>query len=161
MAWENHVKNKTLPYWIGGAVISGMGMTEPQKNPARYIEITKGIRISVIPEPLEEQCDPNASVYTFLYTITIENVGDVPAQLVERHWHIFSGDQKIAEVVGPGVVGVQPRVSPGEAFQYQSSAVIQEPIGSMHGSYTFRTDDGEFFEVAIPQFDLIYSYLFH
>ena len=136
-------------------------MTELQKHHARYIEITKGIRISVIPEPIEEQCDPGSNVYTFLYTIMIENVGDIPAQLVERHWHIFSGDQKIAEVVGPGVVGVQPRVSPGEAFQYQSSAVIQDPIGAMQGAYTFRTDDGEFFEVTIPQFDLIYSCLLH
>ena len=136
-------------------------MTEAERRHGRYIETTRSIRISVVPEPLEEQCDPGSNIYTFAYNITIENLGEEAAQLVERHWKIYSAEQQIAEVVGPGVVGVQPRLSPGEAFHYQSSAVIHDPIGAMQGSYTFRTDAGEFFEVSIPLFDLIYSYLLH
>ena len=134
---------------------------ESERFRGRYTETTRGIRISVVPEPVEDQSDPLSSVYTFAYNITIENVGGAAAQLLERHWMIYSGEQQIAEVVGPGVIGQQPRIPPGEAFHYQSSAVIQDPIGAMLGTYTFRTDDGDIFEVSIPKFDLVYSYLLH
>lgn len=136
-------------------------MPEASKARGTYTETTNRVRICVTPEPLDDQSDPTARVFAFAYTIRIENLGEHPVQLLERHWLIFSGDQQIAEVVGPGVVGVQPRIVPGGYFEYQSSAVIHDPIGSMQGSYTFRGESGEFFQVAIPRFDLLYSVMLH
>lgn len=126
-----------------------------------YSAITSQIRVSVVPEHLEEETDPSSEVYSFAYTISIENLGEKTVQLLERHWIINSGNAPLAEVVGPGVVGEQPVLEAGQSFEYTSSAIIHHPYGSMHGSYTFRTDDGAFFEVSIPKFDLFYPLIVH
>lgn len=126
-----------------------------------YSNTSNGIRVSVEPQHLENNSNPTAGVYAFSYTITIENLGKKTVRLLERHWVITSGGQHFAEVVGPGVVGEEPELEAGEMYQYSSSAVIEDPIGSMHGSYTFRSDKGDFLEVTIPQFDLIYPTVLH
>ena len=103
---------------------------------------------------VEKESDPDSGRYVFAYTITISNHGDTPGQLLNRHWYISDGAGDVQEVQGPGVVGKQPRLEPGEAFRYTSAAVLTTPVGSMHGSYEFRRDDDGRFEVAIPAFTL-------
>lgn len=126
-----------------------------------YSKITKSIRISVVPDPIEENSDPKNDVYAFSYSITVENLSDKTVQLLERHWVIMSAGVQIAEVVGPGVVGAQPVLEPGHIFEYTSGAVINDPIGSMHGSYTFKDEKGGYFQVLIPKFDLLYPIMLH
>lgn len=126
-----------------------------------YTEETHGIRVSVYPEHVEESSEPEKEIYTFAYTVTIENVGGHDVQLLERHWLISSGGYHIAEVVGPGVQGEQPSIQPGEAYEYTASVTIQDEAGAMEGSYTFRTEMGKYFEVLIPKFDLHYPLVIH
>lgn len=98
--------------------------------------------------------DPAQNQYLFAYTITVANTGDEPAQLLNRHWIITNGDGEQREVRGPGVVGNQPRIAPGQAFRYASVCPLDTEVGVMQGSYEFRTDDGERFEVPIAPFSL-------
>ncbi|MCB0329024.1 MAG: Co2+/Mg2+ efflux protein ApaG [Bdellovibrionales bacterium] len=126
-----------------------------------YSQETDGIRITVFPEYLEESSDPTESTYAFSYTIAIENLTSYQVKLLERHWVISSGGSHLAEVVGPGVLGEQPSIDAGEIFEYTSTTVIQDPMGRMEGSYTFRTEDGRYLEVPIPSFELHYPIVFH
>jgi len=126
-----------------------------------YCEITENIKVSVVTEPVFESSDALRNIYAFSYTITIENLGTDAAQLIERHWIIKSNDVQIAEVVGPGVVGEQPIIGPSGLFRYTSGAVIQDPVGSMEGTYTFRSVKGRFFDVMIPRFDLVFPIVIH
>lgn len=138
----------------------GRGFMEKQ-NVLAYSETTKDVRITVYPQYLEEESESTKNVYAFAYTITIENHSAERVQLLRRHWIISSGGAQYNEVHGDGVVGEQPLLQPGHAFQYTSGAVIKDPVGSMHGSYTFRIDDGELIDVAIPHFDLLVTTLIH
>jgi ApaG protein len=131
------------------------------EEPRTYSSITNGIRISVVPIFVDDSSDPLRSVFAFSYTVTIENLSDGIVQLLERHWIINSAGVQTAEVVGPGVVGVQPVLEAGQTFTYTSGAVIQEPIGSMHGSYTFCCEDGRYIEVEIPKFELQHQLVIH
>jgi ApaG protein len=126
-----------------------------------YSDTTRDIRVSVRPQHVEGNSEPENDVYTFVYTVRIENMGTESVQLLERHWLILSNGVRIAEVVGPGVVGVQPTLAPGGLHEYTSSAVIQDPVGSMEGSYTFKTEGGKYFDVKIPKFDLLYPIMLH
>jgi ApaG protein len=111
-------------------------------------------RIEVAPQYLPDQSVPSQGVFSFAYTITITNSGEVPAQLISRHWVISNAAGETEEVKGLGVVGHQPLLKPGEAFQYSSGCRLRTPSGSMHGSYFFVAEDGERFEVEIPAFEL-------
>jgi len=114
-------------------------------------EVTlKKIKISPQPSYLGKQHEQ----YAFAYQITITNRADVPVQLLDRHWIITHGNGYIEEVQGEGVVGMKPRLEPGESFTYSSGALIPTRIGSMSGSYGFITDQGALFRVAIPEFVL-------
>ena len=124
---------------------------------SKYTETTEGLKVSVIPQIIDEESSPGEGAFTFAYTITIENNSQKIVQLMERHWIIRSAEIQIGEVVGPGVVGVQPTLAPGESFTYTSSAVIHDPIGSMEGEYTFKDEKGDFFAVKIPRFGLVYE----
>ena len=108
--------------------------------------------ISVSPRFLSEQSDPEKGQYLFAYTIRIVNSGQTVAQLVSRHWIITDANQHVEEVRGPGVVGEQPRLAPGEAFEYTSGCPLPTPFGSMRGSYQCVADDGTSFDVPIPEF---------
>ncbi|MBI2768186.1 MAG: Co2+/Mg2+ efflux protein ApaG [Burkholderiales bacterium] len=111
-------------------------------------------RIEVNPQFLPEQSAPAQGVYSFSYTITITNAGEVPAQLISRHWLITDATGQLEEVKGLGVVGHQPLLKPGESFQYSSGCRLRTPTGSMHGTYFFVAEDGERFEAEIPAFVL-------
>lgn len=139
----------------------GVYLMEKTVDNLTYCEQTGSIRVTVLPEFLPQQSDPNENVYTFAYSILIENIGDEVVQLLSRHWLISSGGTHLMEVKGEGVVGEQPLLKSFEAFQYTSGVVIKHPVGSMHGTYTFQVPSGELFEVVIPKFDLMYPSLLH
>ncbi|MCB0317705.1 MAG: Co2+/Mg2+ efflux protein ApaG [Bdellovibrionales bacterium] len=120
-----------------------------------YSLITNHIKITVVPEYLTEHSDPKNNVYAFSYNVTIENLGSDTVQLINRHWIVFSGGIQFADVKGEGVIGLQPVLNPGDSFQYGSGSTIDDVHGSMHGTYTFQNENGEFFDVKIPRFDLI------
>jgi ApaG protein len=111
-------------------------------------------QVEVQPQYLAEQSTPEQGLYSFAYTITITNSGEVPAQLISRHWIITNALGQIEEVKGLGVVGHQPLLKPGESFEYTSGCRLRTPTGSMHGSYFCVAEDGERFEVDIPAFVL-------
>ena len=117
--------------------------------------ITEGFRISVSTQYVAQQSVPQSKRYVFSYTIRIVNEGTVTAQLKARHWVITDGNGKVEEVRGPGVVGQQPLLRPGEHFEYTSGCVLETPRGSMRGSYQMRCPDGRAFEAAIAPFDLL------
>ena len=112
------------------------------------------IRIDATIDFVEAQSDPAADRYVFAYTITIANHGAVTAQLIDRHWIITDASGKVQEVRGEGVVGEQPVLAPGESFRYTSAAMIETPVGSMHGSYGMVDADGARFEATIAPFSL-------
>ena len=112
------------------------------------------VRIEVEPEYLPEQSAPEQEVYTFAYTITITNTGEVPSQLISRHWLITDATGTTEEVKGLGVVGHQPLLKPGESFRYTSGCRLRTASGVMHGSYFFVAEDGERFDIPIRAFDL-------
>jgi ApaG protein len=111
-------------------------------------------RVEVEPRFLPEQSAPSQGIYSFAYTITITNSGEVPAQLISRHWVIGNSAGETEEVKGLGVVGQQPLLKPGEAFQYTSGCRLRTASGTMQGSYFFVAEDGERFDVQIPPFVL-------
>ncbi len=119
------------------------------------------ISVSVESAYIEDQSSPEVSQYVFAYTITIENTGTVPARLLARHWIITDSNGKVREVKGDGVVGEQPYLKPGEVFRYTSAAMIETPVGSMHGSYRLIGDDGVAFDAPIAAFGLSLPYLLH
>ena len=110
--------------------------------------------VSVEARFLPEQSDLARNQYSFAYTITIQNVGQVAAQLISRHWVITHAIGLVEEVKGLGVVGQQPLLQPGEAFEYTSGCRLRTPTGSMEGSYFCVAEDGHRFEVEIPAFKL-------
>ncbi len=111
-------------------------------------------RVEAAPQFLPEQSVPAQGIYSFAYTITITNTGEVPAQLISRHWHITDANGQVEQVKGLGVVGHQPVLKPGESFQYTSGCRLRTPSGTMHGTYFFVAEDGERFDSEIPLFVL-------
>jgi ApaG protein len=116
--------------------------------------VTEGIKVSVQSQYVPDQSAPRQKRYVFAYTIRIENQGSAPAQLRSRHWIITDGNGKIEEVRGPGVVGQQPLLGPGEHFEYTSGCVLETPRGQMTGTYQMFRPDGAMFEATIAPFDL-------
>lgn len=110
--------------------------------------------VEVAPQFLPEQSEPEHGLYAFAYTVTVRNSGEVAAQLVSRHWIISDARGHTEEVKGLGVVGQQPLLKPGEAYQYTSGCRLRTPTGTMHGSYFCVAEDGERFEAPIPMFVL-------
>ena len=116
--------------------------------------VTEGIRVTVRSQYLPDQSSPKDDRFVFAYTVKIANEGGTTAQLRTRHWIITDGRGVIEEVRGDGVVGEQPRLAPGQTFQYTSGCVLQTPVGSMHGTYRFHRDDGSWFDATIAPFSL-------
>ena len=110
--------------------------------------------VEVEPQYLPEQSQPAQERYGFAYTITIANVGDVAAQLIARHWIIRDARGHREEVRGLGVVGQQPLLKPGEAFQYSSGCRLRTPTGTMEGSFFCVAEDGERFDAPVAPFVL-------
>jgi ApaG protein len=114
--------------------------------------VTQGIRVIVRSRYVAEQSLPMARRHVFVYSVRIANEGRRPAQLRSRHWIITDAEGKVEEVRGPGVVGKQPLLGPGEHFEYTSGCVLQTPTGQMHGSYEMLEPDGRVFDAAIAPF---------
>lgn len=109
-------------------------------------------QVEVQPRYLPDQSAPEQGLWSFAYTITISNTGEVPAQLISRHWIITNELGEVEEVKGLGVVGQQPLLKPGDAFEYTSGCRLRTASGTMQGSYFCVAEDGERFEVEIPPF---------
>ena len=119
-----------------------------------YSETTRSIKVTVRPFYLDQHSSPADGHYVWAYHVRIENVGLETVQLRRRHWRITDGFGRLQEVRGPGVVGEQPMLGPGESFEYTSSCPLATPSGFMVGDYEMETRGGESFEVAIPAFSL-------
>ncbi|WAR44805.1 Co2+/Mg2+ efflux protein ApaG [Methylomonas rapida] len=112
------------------------------------------VLVEAKPYYIEAQSSPEQNRFVFAYTITITNVGSVPARLLTRHWLITDANGKVQEVNGEGVVGEHPHLHPGDSFRYTSAAMIETPVGVMQGKYQMVSDTGENFSAAIPKFTL-------
>lgn len=119
-----------------------------------YSLTTRAIRVSVEPFYVADQSEPEKARWVFGYRVRIENEGGESVQLLTRHWKITDGRGRVVEVKGEGVVGEQPLLEPGEAFQYTSGTPLPTPTGIMAGSYQMVTNTGERFDVTIPAFSL-------
>jgi len=117
--------------------------------------LTRGIRVTVQSQYLADHSAPELDRYVFSYTVAIANEGEAAAQLRTRHWVITDARGHVEEVRGDGVVGEQPRLLPGQRFQYTSGCVLTTPVGTMHGSYQMFHDDGTTFDAEIAAFSLV------
>lgn len=119
------------------------------------------IRVDARTSYLADQSDEAASRFVFAYTITITNTGEVPVQLISRHWIITDANAHTQEVRGLGVVGEQPLLKPGESFEYTSGTAIATVAGTMRGTYQMVAEDGHKFDAAIPEFTLSVPRVLH
>jgi ApaG protein len=120
-----------------------------------YTASTRSITVTVNPSYLEEESTPSDNEFRWAYHVRIENNGPAPVKLLSRYWRITDAQGQIKEVRGPGVVGEQPVLQPGHAFEYQSWTPLTTPSGIMVGAYQMEERfSGELFDVAIPAFSL-------
>ncbi len=119
-----------------------------------YALTTRGVRVVVMPRFAPEQSDVERGRFLWAYTVRLENTGEETVQLLTRHWVITDGLGRVEEVRGPGVVGEQPVLPPGQSFEYTSGCPLATASGVMQGSYGMRTAGGESFDAAIPAFSL-------
>jgi ApaG protein len=126
-----------------------------------YYELTQGIEVEVTPEYLPAESSPEALQFVFAYHITITNKGDTDVQLLSRHWIITDGAGVVHEVKGPGVVGEQPKLAPGQKHKYSSFCPLKTPTGNMRGSFQMVNNLGAQFDVKIPLFFLRDARLMH
>ena len=117
-------------------------------------ENSHAIGVEVQAHYVESESAPDQDRYVFAYTVRVHNRGTVAAKLLGRHWIITDAHGQVREVDGDGVVGKQPHLEPGEAFEYTSGAVLETDLGTMHGTYRMEADDGTHFEAPIPAFTL-------
>jgi ApaG protein len=123
--------------------------------------VTRGVRVRVQSEYCPDQSAPAKSQWFFLYTVTISNEGPETVQLLTRHWIITDGTGHIEDIRGPGVVGKQPTLKPGESFEYTSGYPLSTPFGVMEGTYQMVTPSGERFDAKIAPFTLSEPYTVH
>jgi len=124
------------------------------RSGATYSQTTRSLTVTVEPTFLEEQSSPADSQYVWAYRVRIENNGVHTVQLLRRHWKITDALGVMREVKGPGVVGEQPVLRPGDAYEYTSGTPLTTPSGIMSGSYQMENENGEHFEIVIPAFSL-------
>ena len=116
--------------------------------------LTEGIRVRVAAQFLPDQSDPDASSYVYAYRVILSNEGDEQAKLLSRHWVIKDAFNESREVRGPGVVGEQPVLKPGDSFEYVSGCPLQTEWGTMEGTYTMEREGGDLFDARIGRFFL-------
>ena len=126
-----------------------------------YNSTTRLIKITAEPVFLDNESQPEDNYFVWAYTITIENTGEEVVQLLNRYWQITDAYGRVQEVRGPGVVGEQPVLNPGEIFEYTSGTPLSTPTGIMAGNYEMTTQAGEKFEVEVPAFSLDCPYAVH
>jgi ApaG protein len=119
-----------------------------------YVAVTHRVKVTVEPTFDPERSDPDESRYFWRYAVEIANMGDKPVQLLDRHWRITDANGRQQEVRGPGVIGEQPTIEPGQSFRYTSGCPLTTPSGLMVGEYRMVGADGMSFEVTIPAFSL-------
>ncbi len=119
-----------------------------------YDTITRNIQVCVEPQFLEEESAPENDHFVWAYRISIYNLGNEKVKLLNRFWKITDSKGMVKEVNGPGVVGEQPIINPGESYEYMSGAPLPTPSGIMEGTYEMINDTGESFDVEIPLFSL-------
>ena len=122
---------------------------------------TGGVFVSVASEYAPDRSRPEQGQWFFLYTITIANQGDETVQLISRRWIITDGDGRVEEVRGPGVVGEQPVLAPGQSFTYTSGCPLRTPFGTMEGTYQMMTASARAFDARIAPFTLSEPYTVH
>lgn len=122
---------------------------------------TNGVQVEVTSRYIPERSEPTLGQFFFAYEIRITNKQSAAVQLTHRHWKIIDGLGRIEEVRGPGVIGQQPWIKPGEAFTYESFCPLTTPTGSMKGEYAMVSAAGETFSAEIPQFFLVEPGSFH
>lgn len=120
--------------------------------------VTRNIRVHVEPEYAAGRSNPQQSKWVWLYTVRLTNEGRETVKLISRHWIIIDAMGDVREVRGPGVVGQQPVLKPGDRFEYTSGCDLTTPFGSMKGTYQMVTDKQEQFDIVIPQFTLTEPY---
>lgn len=125
------------------------------------VTTTEGVRITVKPAYWPERSTPEAGTFAFTYTVEIANVGTEPVQLKRRHWIITDANGHVEDVKGEGVVGKQPKLGPGERFEYTSWAQLKTPFGTMRGTYLMARPDGATFEARINEFVLTQPHALH
>lgn len=118
-------------------------------------QLSPRLDVSVTVSYVDKESRPESGYYFFAYRVRITNKGSTPAQLMSRHWIITDALGQVEEVRGAGVIGVQPRIMPGQHFEYESACPLNSPSGSMRGSYQMTTEEGENFDVEIPEFYLV------
>jgi ApaG protein len=123
--------------------------------------VTRGIRVQVRSEYAANRSQPARNQWFFLYTVTISNEGDETVQLLTRHWVVTDGAGQVDDYRGPGVVGKQPTLAPGESFEYTSGCPLATPFGIMEGTYQMITNEGDRFTVKIAPFTLSEPYTVH
>jgi len=123
--------------------------------------LSDGIKVDVDTLYIETESDPKNDRYMFSYTITIQNIGEVAAKLLKRHWIIRDENGNTQEVHGDGVVDKQPYLKPGEGFQYTSGTMLETSLGTMSGSYLMVTDSGQEFKAPIAEFLLSTPHTLH
>jgi ApaG protein len=123
--------------------------------------VTNGVRVEVLSRHSSENSRPMQGEWVFEYTVRITNQGSEPVQLISRHWIITDGLDHTEEVKGPGVVGKQPVLAPGESFKYSSWCPLKTPTGMMHGAYQMISAGGKQFDIAIAPFALKARYTVH
>lgn len=119
-----------------------------------YTAVTRNIQVTVLPEFLRERSNPEHGQFFWAYTIEISNHGEGDVQLTHRHWKITDGNGQLEEIRGPGVVGEQPILKPGDSFRYTSGCPLRTPSGIMAGAYRMVDAEGREFAVEIPAFSL-------
>jgi len=119
-----------------------------------YEAKTQGIRVRVRPDFSLAQSDPTEGRFVFTYQVEMDNERDEEVQLLFRHWHIHDSGGEDSVLDGEGVVGEQPRLTPGGSHAYQSFCILRSPLGFMEGYFTFVGTDGQEFDVVVPKFDL-------
>jgi ApaG protein len=123
-----------------------------------YRAVTRKVEVTVTPRFEPERSSPGNGYFFWAYTIDITNLGTETVQLKTRHWRITDALGRLQEVKGPGVVGKEPLLKPGESFEYASGVPLPTPSGFMTGSYGMVTAQGEHFDIEIPAFSLDSSY---
>jgi ApaG protein len=137
-------------------------MPDLRSEPAPVSEaVTEDIRVEVLSQFSPENSRPAEGEWVFQYTVRITNLGRETVQLLSRHWVITDGFERTEEVRGPGVIGAQPVLAPGESFKYSSWCPLKTPTGVMRGEYQMTTADGRRFDIDIAPFALKARYTVH
>ena len=121
---------------------------------ASYTATTRQIRVSVTPTYMDDQSAPSDNHFVWAYQVSIKNMGQETVQLLSRHWKITDARGELHEVRGPGVIGEQPTLEPGDSFEYTSGTPLHTPSGIMLGTYQMQNERGENFDIEIPAFSL-------